>query len=131
MMNHKEVLQSAVSTLTDRADLYGSEEVLFERACTMYNLLTGQSLTPFEANAFMVCLKLARMRFDQKVADNYIDTINYISFMAQFAQAKNPVPVPVKVAKTKIPDMGIGEMPKDVVEEIKELAEKFKPVPNP
>lgn len=125
MMNHKEVLESAGSILRDRADLYGSEEILFERACALYNILTGQSLTPFEANAFMVCMKMARMRFDRKVADNYIDTINYLSFMAQFAEVTNPVPVPVKMAKGKIPDM--GTMPKHVEDEIKELAEKFKP----
>jgi len=125
-MNHKEVLQSAASTLTDRADLYGSEEVLFERACALYNIFTGQSLTPFEANAFMVCLKMARMRFDKRVSDNYVDAINYMSFMAQFANLDAPEAKPVKA---KIPDF--GSFPKEVEDEIKELAEKFKPVSNP
>jgi len=126
MMNHKEVLQSAASTLTDRADLYGSEEVLFERACALYNIFTGQSLTPFEANAFMVCLKMARMRFDKRVADNYVDAINYLSFMAQFAGAEGTAPVSAASVKPKIPDF--VPFTKEVEDEIKELAEKFKPV---
>jgi hypothetical protein len=126
MMNHKEILESAESILMDRAGLYGSEEILFERACTLYNVFTGQNLTPFEANAFMVCLKMARMRFDRKVADNYVDAINYLSFMAQFAGAEVPGSAPAAAVKPKIPDM--APLPKNVEDEIKELADKFKPV---
>lgn len=127
MMNHKEVLSSAVNTLKDRADLYGSEEALFERVCTLYNLMTGQQLTPYDVNVIMVCVKLARMRFDRKVADNYIDAINYMSFMAQFAEVKNPIPVPVQPFGAKVPSM--VAMPEELEREIKEIAEKFKPEP--
>ena len=69
MMNHKEILASAVNILKDRADLYGSEEDLFERVSILYNVMTGQQLTPYDINVVMVCVKLARMRFDRKVAD--------------------------------------------------------------
>lgn len=129
MMNHKEVLASALDTLMDRADLYGSEEVLFERVCTLYNTMTGQQLTPFDINVVMVCVKLARMRFDRKVADNYVDAINYMSFMAQFAEVRNPnVPItpPVPAASTGNVTMPLTD---EMEAEIKALAEKFKPEP--
>lgn len=129
MMNHKEVLASAVSTLKDRADLYGSEEALFERVCTLYNLMTGQQLTPYDINVIMVCVKLARMRFDRKVADNYIDAINYMSFMAQFAEVKNPV-VPITTpAPTASQGSVTMKVATEIEDEIKALADKFKPEP--
>ena len=130
MMNHKEILASAVSTLKDRADLYGSEEALFERVCALYNLMTGQQLTPYDVNTIMVCVKLARIRFDRKVADNYIDAINYMSFMGQFAEVKNPVvpitaPTPAPASQPPVTMKAADEMEA----EIRALADKFKPEP--
>ena len=74
----------------------------------------------------MVCVKLARMRYDRKVADNYVDAINYMSFMGQFAEVKNPI-VPI----SKPVQSGNVMMPvtDEMEEEIKALAEKFKPEP--
>jgi hypothetical protein len=126
MMNHKEILSSAVNTLKDRADLYGSEEDLFERVSILYNVMTGQQLSPYDINVVMVCVKLARMRYDRKVADNYVDAINYMSFMAQFAEVKNPV-VPIsKPAQSGIVTMTATD---EMEAEIKALADKFKPEP--
>jgi hypothetical protein len=119
----------------DRADLYGSEEVLFERVCTLYNTMTGQQLTPFDINTVMVCVKLARMRFDRKVADNYVDAINYMSFMAQFAEVREPnvpINVPVQPSNPQADNYASGiTMPltDEMEAEIKALAEKFKPEP--
>jgi hypothetical protein len=125
-MNHKEILSSAVNTLKDRADLYGSEEDLFERVSILYNVMTGQQLSPYDINVVMVCVKLARMRYDRKVADNYVDAINYMSFMAQFAEVKNPV-VPIsKPAQSGIVTMTATD---EMEAEIKALADKFKPEP--
>lgn len=135
MMNHKEILASAVNTLKDRADLYGSEEDLFERVSILYSVMTGQQLSPYDINVVMVCVKLARMRFDRKVADNYVDAINYMSFMGQFAEVKNPV-VPVNVPtqagtfNTGYTGTGVNmPLTDEMEEEIKALAEKFKPEP--
>jgi hypothetical protein len=126
MMNHKEILSSAVNTLKDRADLYGSEEDLFERVSILYNVMTGQQLSPYDINVVMVCVKLARMRYDRKVADNYVDAINYMSFMAQFAEVKNPV-VPIsKPAQSSNVTMAVTD---EMEAEIKALADKFKPEP--
>jgi len=126
MMNHKEILASAVNTLKDRADLYGSEEDLFERVSILYNVMTGQQLSPYDINVVMVCVKLARMRYDRKVADNYVDAINYMSFMGQFAEVKNPI-VPIsKPTQSNNVTMTVTD---EMEEEIKALAEKFKPEP--
>lgn len=126
MINHKEILASAVNTLKDRADLYGSEEELFERVCTLYNLMTGQQLSPYDINVVMVCVKLARMRFDRKVADNYVDAINYMSFMGQFAEVKNPIVPITKPAPSSAVTMTVTD---EMEAEIKALADKFKPEP--
>lgn len=125
MMNHKEVLETAAATVKDRADLYGSEEALFERVCMLYSAMTDQQITPYEVNTLMVCIKLARMRFDRKVADNYIDAINYMSFMAQFAGAQNPVPVQISVPSNDTVTMAITD---DLEDDIKAIADKFKPI---
>jgi hypothetical protein len=126
MMNHKEILSSAVNTLKDRADLYGSEEDLFERVSILYSVMTGQQLSPYDINVVMVCVKLARMRYDRKVADNYVDAINYMSFMGQFAEVKNPV---VPISKPVQPSNITMAVTDEMEEEIKALAEKFKPEP--
>ena len=125
-MHHKEILASAVNTLKDRADLYGSEEDLFERVSILYSVMTGQQLSPYDINVVMVCVKLARMRFDRKVADNYVDAINYMSFMAQFADIKNST-VPIsKPTQSNTVTMTVTD---NMEAEIKALADKFKPEP--
>ena len=121
-MNHREILLAAGATLRDRAGLYGSEEDLFERACTMYSIMTGSTLTPFEAASFMVCLKLSRVRSDKKLGDNYIDALNYLAFAGQFAEANNPIPVGVGVRMKTTEDVTQA-----MEEDIQRMAQNLRP----
>jgi hypothetical protein len=73
--------------LQDRGQDYGDVSELFERACSIYNLTTGESFTPWQANIFMTSLKMARIKSNRPKADNYIDGINYLAFAGQFANA--------------------------------------------
>jgi hypothetical protein len=86
-MDHKRILDDAISTVDSRGQDYGNVDEMFERTCLLYNLMTGESMTPWLANMFMACLKMSRVRVNRAKADNYIDCINYLSFAAQFAQA--------------------------------------------
>ena len=119
-MDHKQILSDAINTLRDRGQDYGDENELFERTCSIYNLMTGESLTPWQANMFMTSLKMARIKSDRSKADNYVDGINYLAFAGQFAQAK-----PGRVAMSAPTPLG----PTDQVEDdIKRMAQMFAPV---
>ena len=86
-MDHKQILADAISTLENRGQDYGDVSELFERACSIYNLTTGEGFTPWQANIFMTSLKMARIKSNRPKADNYIDGINYLAFAGQFANA--------------------------------------------
>lgn len=116
-MNHKKILQHAKTILNERGVDYGDENELFERACSIYNLVTGSSLTPWEATMFMAALKLARTKTSRRKADNYIDAINYLSFAGQFA--------PVKTGRVLV-SVPLPQVVDRVEEEIKEIAESFE-----
>jgi len=119
-MDHKQILSDAVTLLKERGQDYGDENELFERTCSIYNLMTGESFTPWQANIFMTALKMARIKSNRSKADNYIDGINYLAFAGQFAQAK-----PGRVAVSMPSPLG----PQDQVEEdIKRMAQMFAPV---
>ena len=119
-MDHKQILSNAVDTLRDRGMDYGDENELFERTCSIYNLITGEALSPWQANMFMTALKMARIKSNRGKADNYVDGINYLAFAGQFAQAK-----PGRVAVSMPTPLG----PADQVEDdIKRMAQMFAPV---
>ena len=119
-MDHKEVLANAISTLEDRGQEYGDVNDTFERVCSIYNLMTGESFTPWQANMFMMALKMARIKSNRGKADNYVDGINYLAFAGQFAQAK-----PGRVAVSMPSPLGPQEQ---VEEDIKRMAQMFAPV---
>jgi hypothetical protein len=119
-MDHKEILNDAVTALQDRGQDYGDVSELFERACSIYNLMTGENFTPWQANMFMTALKMARIKPNRSKSDNYVDGINYLAFAGQFAQAK-----PGRVFVSAPTPLG----PADQVEDdIKRMAQMFAPV---
>jgi hypothetical protein len=119
-MDHKEILANAIDTLRDRGMDYGDENALFERTCSIYNLITGEAFTPWQANMFMTALKMARIQPNRSKADNYVDGINYLAFAGQFAQAKTE-----RVSVSMPTPLG----PTDQVEDdIKHIAQMFAPV---
>jgi hypothetical protein len=119
-MNHKELLAESVAMLRDRGADYGDENALYERVCLIYNLMTGEQLTPWHAAIFMTALKMARIRTSAQKLDNYVDGVNYLAFAGQFAEARSEkirptVPIPVEIEE-------------QVDEDIKRMAEMFAPV---
>jgi hypothetical protein len=110
MMNHKDVLSSAVNTLRDRAGQYGPEDLLFDRISRIATVMLDRVVTPYDVAMIHVATKMARIASSPRHADNYVDGVNYMAFAAQFA--------------------GI-ETSTAEEEEIAALARKFAPVPQP
>lgn len=107
MMNHKDVLSSAVNTLRDRAVRYGNEDLMFDKASRIASILCDRIVTPWEIVQIMIAVKQVRMSVDPKNDDNYVDQVNYTAFAAQFAN----------IERSTAED-----------EEIAALARKFAPV---
>lgn len=100
-MNHIQILGDAVAILRDRNEQYGDVGDVFERACTIFELITGVKMSRYHASLFLHSLKLARMRKSPMKLDNYKDGINYVAFAAEFTNEL--------VAQSVIDD-GIKEM---------------------
>ena len=84
-MNHKEILYKAASILNERDKMYGDVTPLFENAAQLASIMTGKELTKYDISVVMEAIKLARRRANPKLADHYIDNVNYTAFSAQFA----------------------------------------------
>ena len=84
-MNHKEILYKAASILNERDKMYGDVTPLFENAAQLASIMTGKDLTKYDISVVMEAIKLARRRANPKLADHYIDNVNYTAFSAQFA----------------------------------------------
>ena len=84
-MKYNDLMMRAAHEYNDRAPVYGSFEDLFDRACQIYQLMTGNTLTPWQGAMFMQSLKMARMKHSPGKMDNYVDSMNYTAFAGQFA----------------------------------------------
>jgi len=84
-MNHIEILGQSIAILRDRNDQYGDVGEVFNNACSIFEIITGEKLSRHRAAIFMHSLKLARMRKSPMKPDNYQDGINYLAFAAQFS----------------------------------------------
>ena len=84
-MDHKAILGESIAILRDRNVQYGEMEDTVIRACEIFELTTGKELSPYHANMFLHCLKLARIKTAPSKLDSYIDGINYLAFAGEFA----------------------------------------------
>ena len=84
-MNHKDILYKAAATLNDRGEMYGDIAPLFDNAAKIASIITGKEFSKYDISVVMEAIKLARRRANPKLADHYIDNVNYTAFSAQFA----------------------------------------------
>ena len=84
-MNHKEILYKAAAILNERDQMYGDITPLFENAARLASIITGKEFSEYDISVVMESVKLARRRANPRVADHYIDNVNYTAFSAQFA----------------------------------------------
>jgi len=106
-MNHKDILYKAAETLNDRGAMYGDIKDVFSHAAQMASLISGKEYNEYDISVVMEAIKLARRRANPKLADNYIDNVNYTAFSAQFALSDNEGEKPAAVA-TQPEDEGIA-----------------------
>lgn len=109
MMNHLEVLNSAVDMLKVKGQLYGPEETCFERISLISSVVLGKNISPFDVAMIHHATKLARIQSAPAHKDNYVDGINYMAFAAQF--------------------MTRGESSGDPDETIRKMARSLAPMP--
>lgn len=84
-MNHKDVLYKSASILNERGSNYGDIDEMFTDAALMASIVLGKDITKYDVTTIFEMVKLRRRRANPKLADNYIDNINYTAFSAQFA----------------------------------------------
>jgi len=106
-MNHKDVLYKAAETLNARGADYGDIEEMFNDVAKMASIVLGKDIIPYDVTTIMEMVKLRRRRTNPKLADNYIDNVNYTAFSAQFALSDNEGEKPAAVA-TQPEDEGIA-----------------------
>lgn len=89
-MDHKQILGEAIAILRDRDQQYGNIHDITGRACQIFELITGMTMSSHQANMFLHCVKLARMKPQPGKVDNYADGINYLAFAGEFATMQDP-----------------------------------------
>ena len=85
MMNHIEIMSQAVHTLKSRGDQYGPVEIAFDKISKLATIVLNKTITPYDVAGILHAVKMARMSNNPNEPDNYVDGINYMAFMAQFA----------------------------------------------
>lgn len=84
-MNHREVLKSAASLLTERGKEYGPEHACFERSAKLATIALNKPISMYDVAMILAMNKIARLQESRTKADHYIDLINYSAFAAQFS----------------------------------------------
>ena len=84
-MHHLNVLNSAVTTISNRGNEYGDIHPNFVRAATIASCLLDKKLTAFDVAAVMMAVKMARLTHNREHEDSWVDLTAYTAFAAQFA----------------------------------------------
>ncbi len=84
-MDHKDVLYKAAELLNVRGADYGDIESMFEDTAQLASIVLGKDIVAYDVTTILEMIKLRRRRSNPKLADNYIDNVNYTAFSAQFA----------------------------------------------
>lgn len=87
-MDHIEIIGKSVAILRDRNEQYGDVGDVFSRACGIFEMITGEPISRYNATVFLHSLKLARIKNAPGKMDNYVDAINYMAFAGQFSGEK-------------------------------------------
>ena len=93
MKDRKDLLETAINlTYGDRAKDYGSPVENMNHIASIYNSITGQSVSGSNVAQFMIAVKLARRSTSPTKADHYIDDMAYtgIEYECALAEAGTP-----------------------------------------
>ena len=90
MKNRRELLEEAIRlTHGDRNKDYGPPVDNMNHIATIYNAITGQSVTGKNIAQFMIATKLARRSTSPLKADHYVDDMAYTGIEYECAMAES------------------------------------------
>jgi len=84
-MGTQEILNEAAALIGERGAEYGALEVNFDRIRMVAAVLLNREVTRYEVAAILFATKVGRLGQTRK-RDSFVDGINYLAFMAQFAE---------------------------------------------
>lgn len=80
------MLEEAARLIGDRGEQYGPPDKCFENIAIISSVLLDRPVSAKDVALVLVATKLARMTHSPKLADSYVDAINYMAFAARFAK---------------------------------------------
>jgi len=89
-MHHKEIIQKSISVVNQRGQEYGEASQSFIRIATIASTILNRAVTAYDVSAILLAVKLGRISNDRTHEDSFVDGINYLAFMHQFADSKLP-----------------------------------------
>ena len=87
-MNHKDILAQSATLLRTRSEQHGTEEDVMDRACRIFESITGTRLSLYEASIFMHSYEMARMKKSFRSLNSVLNGIDYLALAGQFADAE-------------------------------------------
>lgn len=90
-MNYTDLMKTALKTIEERGDQYGTVENNFNRISAIASAILDKRVTPYEIAIILHALKLARIGAAPNHADSYIDGINYLAFAGGFMLSQKPL----------------------------------------
>lgn len=84
-MHNRDILNSALTTISQRGNEYGDIRPNFVRAATIASCMLDKKLTAFDIAVVMMAIKMARLTHNREHEDSWVDLTAYTAFAGQFA----------------------------------------------
>lgn len=112
-MNHKDILTQSATLLRARSEQHGTEEDVMNRACRIFENITGIEMSLYEGAIFLHSYEMARVKKNRSNVSNVMNSIDYLALSAQFSTAESEA------------------MLEESMEGVKEMAAKLAPAMRP
>lgn len=89
-MHHTQVIQKSIAVVQQRGQEYGDASASFIRIASLATVLLNKAVSAYDVATILFAVKLGRIAHDRANDDSFVDGINYLAFMNQFAEAKLP-----------------------------------------
>lgn len=86
-MNRTEILAKAMTlTIGDRNDQNGNPEENHIRIAKIWSVILGIEVEPYQVAICMAGLKIARLAYNEKILDSYIDGAAYLAIAGEIVR---------------------------------------------
>jgi hypothetical protein len=86
LKNPLNMLEEAARLIGDRGEQYGPPDRCFDAISKIATVMLDRPVSARDVAMVLLATKLARMVNSPKLADSYVDAINYLAFAARFAE---------------------------------------------